>query len=357
MPEGIFRNEAALSPEYLPEQLPGRESEVSAIASALRPACEGRRPRNLFVFGGPGTGKTSSARFVLTELAEAAGKAVPVYVNCWREGTAVAVLSRISQALGLPLPRRGLGGEELMMRVMEEARADKRVLVVFMDEVDSLSPGEDKVLYDLSRAGELFGAVVGVVCIANNRGFLAALDARVRSSFAGTEVEFRQYSPLQLKEILRTRAGKAFFAGACPEEVIGLCAAHGAKMGGDARVAIETLWFAGRVAEKNGRRKITVADAREAIESGTRKGAETAAFTALEQKIEALSDGERLVVDILRKKGALTSGELYADYRRRRQESERTIRNYVDKLEAKRLVLVEEVDSSEGRTRKITLAR
>jgi len=353
--QGIFRDETILFPEYLPDQLPGREKEIEAVAAALRPACEGRRPRNLFVFGGTGTGKTSSAKLVLKELSEAPGRAVPVYINCWHEGTRAAVLSRLSQALELPLPRRGLGGDEVFNRVVEEVKATRQVPVVFLDEVDSLAPGEDKALYDLSRAGELFGTPLGVVCIANDKNFLAGLDARIRSSFAGTEVEFKPYSPMQLKEILRLRAEKAFFPNTCPREVIALCAAHAAKMGGDARAAIEALWFAGRVAERKARRRIEASDAREAIESGARAGAEKASQTALGQKLSALSEGERLVVNILSERD-LTSGELYEEYNKQRPESERTIRNYLERLEAKKIISTEEVDTGKGRTRRIRLA-
>ena len=354
--EGVFRNESVLSPEFLPERLPGRENEISEIASFLAPACEGRRPRNLFIHGGTGTGKSSSTKYVMRQLEEAPGKAIPVYVNCWSDGTRAAVLSRVSHALQLPLPRRGLAGDEVFSRAVELLKAEKKIPVIFLDEVDSLSPGEEKVLYDLSRSGETFGAPMGVVCIANDRAFFANLDQRIRSSFAGTEIEFKQYSPPQLKQILGERAKVAFFAGACPEEVIALCAAHGAKMGGDARVAIETLWFAGRIAEKAGKTKLAVADARAAIDTATRTGAEKAAQTNRVQKISSLAEGERLIIDILAKGKELTSGDLYAEYVKKRPESERTIRNYLEKLESKKLIKVEDVGGSEGRTRKITLA-
>ncbi|MEM2137687.1 MAG: AAA family ATPase, partial [Candidatus Anstonellaceae archaeon] len=79
----IFRDESALSPEFLPEELPGREREIKELVYCLQPAAENRQPQHSLLLGPPGTGKTSASRFVLKHLSEYSQRPLPVYINCW----------------------------------------------------------------------------------------------------------------------------------------------------------------------------------------------------------------------------------------------------------------------------------
>ena len=301
---GVFRDERALLPEYAPAEILYRGDEMRAFARSMQGVARGSRPENLFVYGPTGTGKTTVARRVLSELAEYTDRAVPVYVNCWQHSTRQAVLSLIAEALGEALPRRGIGSDEIFSRIIQSMKYQQKAVIVVLDEADRIANFEGQpLLYDLSRAKENFGVDFGLVLISNATDLTARLDDRIRSSLRLSPLEFKKYSPSQLKDILSARAKTALLPQACGEEIIGLCAAFGAKAGGDARVALETLWQAARNAEKRGSKKIEERDARLAYEG-------TGAWKK-EQRSGGVLAGEQLVLDILSKHGgSMTSGEL-----------------------------------------------
>ncbi len=351
---GVFANEDALKPEFIPETLPGRENELTQIALALRPITEsvGAKGRNLFVFGPPGSGKTASTRRALRDLSDYSDKAWCFYVNCWQHSTRHAVFSQLAFLAEEPLPRRGLAADEVFERFTAAVRISRRNAVVVLDEVDRLlHVGNDRVLYDLARAKELSGASFTQILVSNDAQLLSKLDARARSSLQPATLEFKQYSPLQLKQILLERAATAFFENALSKEALALCAACGAKAGGDARVALQALYDAGRNAEQRGACVVELADARKAVLE------QEVLNASKEKRLVGLTRLEESVLSVLREAGKpLESGELYSLLEG--VASERTLRECLKLLELKRLVVTEEKDSSKGdrgRTRLIKL--
>ncbi|MBI5176763.1 AAA family ATPase [Candidatus Micrarchaeota archaeon] len=329
--QGIFRREEALSPDFLPETLPGREAQEREIASLLSPAASGKRSRNIFISGPPGTGKTATCRHVLAQLQEYSSKPACVFVNCWHHDTRQSVLSEIAQKLGQAIPRRGVAADEVYDRVLGQLKRDRQVCVVFLDEADKLSNGEEKVLYDLGRAGEAHGVFIAIVMVSNDEGLLARTDARIRSSLSPACIEFKAYKPTELKAILAKRTEAAFAPGACPPESIALCAAHASMLGGDARIAISALYAAGKSAEAKGHRIVEEDDAREAIGKSM-----TSAQEKLERDREELITGEKKVLAALEQAGGeTTSGDLYALLS---GMSPRSVRNYLAGLEGRKII-------------------
>jgi cell division control protein 6 len=90
------------------------------------------------------------------------------------------------------------------------------------------------------------------VGISNDLMFTDHLDPRVKSSLSEEELMFPPYNAIQIQEILRKRAEKAFMASAIAEGVIEKCAAYAAREHGDARRALELLRVAGELAEREG---------------------------------------------------------------------------------------------------------
>lgn len=350
--EGVFKDERVLLPEYLPEVLPHREKEIREIALAVRPAALGKRPENIVLIGPAGTGKTSCVRHVFRELAEYSKRALPIYINCWESPTRHAVLSKLAKSLGEILPRRGIATDEIVEQIAGALRRERRVPVLALDELDRLlaNPEEAGVLYDLARAKETLGGDVGLVGITNNEAFFAGIDERVRSSLGSRSLAFRPYSPPQLKDILRERAKEAFFDGCVEADALAVCAAHGAKHGGDARVAIEALWRAGREAEREGAKVVSVQHVRRAIAQAQPEPKKLA-------KPEVrLNEIEQRIIDFLKKRGKVTSGQLYAAF----GHTDRYIRAHIDRLEKlgiieTRILETKEETGGRGKTRAIRL--
>lgn len=342
--KGVFKDERVLLPEYLPGALPHREKEINEIALALRPAASGGKPENVIVVGPTGTGKTACARHVLKQLSEYSQRVLPVYINCWGISTRHGILNKIASSLGEFVPRRGIATDEITERLADVLSKEKRIPIIVLDEIDRLLAsqyGEEKVLYDLARANEVFGVGVGVIGITNSEEFLSKLDPRIRSSLAQREMKFERYAPQELKDILHERAKLSFFPNTLSDEVIPLCAAHAAKMGGDARIALSCLWKAGRAAEREGVAKVSEAQVR-------------AAFAEPEGiDMEKFGEMEKKIIRVLKERGELGSGELYSALKTK--ETDRTVRNYLTRLEKLGIIETKEREGKKGKSRIIKL--
>ena len=62
--ESLFQNINAFDPDYLPPNYNYRDTQMEAMAMAIRPAMRGGQPSNAVVLGSPATGKTTAIKKV-----------------------------------------------------------------------------------------------------------------------------------------------------------------------------------------------------------------------------------------------------------------------------------------------------
>ncbi|MEM4662714.1 MAG: AAA family ATPase [Candidatus Diapherotrites archaeon] len=351
----ILKDERFLYPDYIPERLPFRDFQINEIVDALKPVLRGAKPHNLFLFGPTGTGKTVTARFVLKELESYSSKAKGIYVNCFEFHTRNAVLNKLCISAGNPVPRRGLAADELYSEFIQTIKTKKIIPIVVFDEADRLikEKTSSQLLYDLLRVDEQHGPLhIGIILISNFPDVLSLLDQRVYSSLSAKSVEFQRYTPEQLKQILEDRAKNAFFENALEKDVINLAAAYGAKCNGDARVAIEVLLFAARLAEKENAKQVTITHLKRAFENIKPR--------ALQKAAPFLDEHEKKILKIVCEKGPIFSGELYKLYTLEVSDpqTERNFRDKVNRLAELKLLNVKEIkEGIRGKTRQISLAQ
>ncbi len=348
----IFKDESALMPDFLPDELPGREREIRELSYCLSPAAEKRQPEHALLIGPPGTGKTSASRFVLKQLSEYSQRPLTIYINCWESQSRFAILSFLVAALGEVMPRRGIAADELLSRFVEIAKKDGKTPIVVLDEVDRLETQQDgvQVLYDLCRANEMHSLKSGVIAITNDTEFHTRLDSRVRSSFIQHTLKFNPYAVPQLKEILSRRAKLAFFDGALDAEVVPLCAAIAHKRGGDARVALSLLLSAGKAAERENAAKVLVQHVRQTEEQALEQSTVKA-----ERKLLDLDEVDSEIVAAVKKAGkkGIESGKIYDLLSK--ISGERNIRKRIDLLEKTGILATEEIHLGTGRSRLIRI--
>ncbi|OYT50571.1 MAG: cell division control protein Cdc6 [Desulfurococcales archaeon ex4484_204] len=267
----IFLNREVLRPDYIPDELPHREAQIEELAQILSPLLRGERPNNVFIYGLTGTGKTAVTKYVLKKVSEyvvklSAPKFLYSYVNCRHEDTTYRVLASLASSLGVKVPFTGISTAEVYSRIKRALEDYGGVFIVVLDEVDFLVKrvGDD-LLYKLTRINdELVRAKVAVIGITNDIKFMERLDPRVRSSLGEVEIVFPPYDAIQLTDILRDRASKAFRDGVIDDSVIQYCASIAAKEHGDARRALDLLRVAGEIAERSGCGSVTVEHVRKA---------------------------------------------------------------------------------------------
>jgi cell division control protein 6 len=318
----IFRNEQVLSPEYLPDLLPHRESQIKWLAQNILPVSRGRRAQNTFLYGVPGVGKTAVTRFVFREFENYANVRT-VYVNCWDFRTASALLARLISGLGFMVQRRGWARDELMARLTEALDKVRQGVVVCLDEVDQLVSTDPEALYSLLRIDQYVSNPMALIFISNDPNVFMELEPRIKSSLALEAIEFKKYNLEEMRDILAERVKWAFRPGVVGEGVVLLCANHAVRKGGDVRVGLDCLLRAGRLAEHHLSAQVTVQHVRSILRKVTK-----AKPRILRQRV---GPTEQEILKIIDERRALDSKVLYELYCQRVSHP-LSIRRFRDKV-------------------------
>ncbi len=286
----IFKNREYLRPTYTPEELPHREEQIHQLARILAAPLRGETPSNVFIYGKTGTGKTATVKYVVKELGRVSDRAPRkvevVYLNCEVVNTQYRILATLANvfldkmrerygreylsSLGLSeqVPMTGWPTDQVYHCFFNAIDHDGQLAMIVLDEIDKLVlKSGDEVLYNLTRMNsDLKKAKVSIIGISNDLNFMGYLDPRVRSSLSEEELVFPPYNALELKDILERRAAMSFVDGVLNGGVIALCAAHAARVHGDARRALDLLRVAGELGEREGAEAITVEHVRQAFQ-------------------------------------------------------------------------------------------
>lgn len=319
----LFKNKEVLRPNYIPEELPHRRTQINHLASILVAALRGETPSNIFIYGKTGTGKTAVTKYVGDELNKKArelseeyenkiikttldyinddngGRAnylenafnhldfeqffgdelknnikIPVhyiYINCQHVDTQYRVLTHIANSFietwDERLPLTGWPTDEVYNRLRQNIDDAGGVITIILDEIDKLvEKSGDDILYNLTRINsDLHNAKANVIGISNDLKFKEFLDARVKSSLGEEELIFPPYDAEQLQDILYDRSQNALQEKAIESSVIPLCSALAAQEHGDARRALDLLRVAAELADRDNTNRITEKHVRKAL--------------------------------------------------------------------------------------------
>jgi len=288
----IFRDESVLRDGYHPNRLIERDAELEQYQSALKPVVNGAPPKNLFLYGQTGVGKTLSSRMVMERLAEDQTDidGVEVHVtelNCKSLNSSYQVAANLVnrfRPVDDEIKPTGYPSGMIYNMLFDELDAvDATHCLIVLDEIDSIG-NDDDILYKLPRAndnGTVEQTSVGVIGISNDFTFRDNLSARVKDSLCDEEIHFPPYDATELGNILKQRAGEAFHETTATRnddgsytleseiletDVIPLCAAFAAQDSGSARQALKRLYKAGDLARDESAEMITEAHVRKADE-------------------------------------------------------------------------------------------
>ncbi len=261
----IFEEKSVLQSNYKPEKILHRDEYIKNIAKVLAPALRMERPSNLFIYGKTGTGKSLCVDHVVQKISNIAlSKEIPlkiITINCKLKkvaDTEYRILLEIIKQLGKEMPSTGIATNDLYKELYNLIDSVKMNYILVLDEIDSLiQKAGDEVLYNLTRINpELKNSEISIIGITNDLTIMDSLDARVKSSLNEEEMIFIPYNAIQIQDILKNRAEKAFKPGTLHPEVIPITAAYTAREHGDARRALELLKFAGELAERDGSKMV-----------------------------------------------------------------------------------------------------
>lgn len=320
--KSIVQDARVLTADYLPNKMVHRDGEREEIARNLRPVLEDGQPRNMLLYGAPGTGKTAMAKYVVEQLQKE--KFVESsYVNCFSQKSTFEIFYELLDEK-ITTPREGTSTAQIIEKFEEKTRENPTVVI--LDELDQLN--EDQTLYELSRFQN-----VGIIFIANDSNVLGHFEDRVQSRLSGiSRIRFKKYSEDELFDILRLRRRHGLKEGSISDEKLRSIAADA---NGDARVAVNTLRFAAQEAESQKKQEVN----QEIIEEAVSNAFNEERLKSLKQ----LNKHQKAVYEILEEEDELGMSQLYDEYRDRVDDSrtKRTLRRYLNKMEAYNVISAE----------------
>lgn len=234
---------AALRPEGCHGRLPCREEEQARITAHLRTAVQqGGSMQVLYVSGMPGTGKTATVLETIKLMR--ADSRVPCFevahVNAMRLGAPGSVFRDILCQVHADEHIRcsaGAAHSECVQFFTE--RAQGRVVILLIDEVDHLVTQNQAVLYKMFDMLTLPSHKLVVVAISNTMDLPERLLPRVASRFGIVRVNFQPYNRDQIAKILSDRLQGHGALGSLSTTAVRLCAARVAAGTGDIRKALQ----------------------------------------------------------------------------------------------------------------------
>ncbi len=338
--ETIFKNFEVFDPEYLPEKILFRESQIGQLVSCLRPAVHGSTPLNAFCIGPPSTGKTSTIRYVIRE----AKNFKTCYIRCPKFRDPYKIFAKIFESVFGQQAPSGISKVRIVDKVW--SRLDEP-LVVILDDAN-LIPKKyvEEVLYEILKVHDEFAVKVGIIVVATDIRFPANLDPFVGAIFHYTEIRYPPYDYEEIKEILKRRVELGFYPNVFDEDAFERVVELSYKAG-DLRYGIFLLKAAGSIAESNGKKKVSLEDVEKA-HAGE-------ALTFIAKLASALNSEERAVLRIIYSSDTeISTGDLYEVMHREVNMSYRKFYDILEKLERLRLIdIVFGKKGVRGRTRYI----
>jgi archaeal cell division control protein 6 len=340
--ESIFINENVFYPEYFPENISSRDSQIKELSGSLKALLSNKRSNNFLIHGPPGTGKTLVSNFVLKELSDYSLKVKYIYINCIQENTKFSVYSKIISLFGGFFPRRGLASDEVFSRIKELFTKSDIYPVIILDEIDKINFSDlSDMLYSLSRFSSK-NKYFTLILITNNKLFINDLDLRTQSSLFLQDLEFKKYTSLELKNILKERIKYGLLKDSITDDLIGYISGFASIRGGDARIAIDLLYRAAKESEKKGFLEIK--------KDILLKNSELVNSIKLKEKISSLSKEEFLFLKSLKDKQKTNQLEENV-----KNISQRSVRRYLLKFEKLGIISLEKISNYRGTVRIINL--
>jgi archaeal cell division control protein 6 len=258
--QSVFKDEAKLDINYVPQKLPHREKEhrllMEFFSFILR--CPERMSQRVIITGDVGTGKTAlSMHFGASMTSEANKRAVKfryAHVNC-REyrGSLLPIVHHAITIYRPAYPSRGYSAENILSTLMQVLDEENATMILALDEFDTLIENEGSdAIYKLTRLQEMRQGKpqrLSFIFIMRDLKSLEKLDASARSTLQRSIISLERYGKEQLVDILNDRVSMAFELGAVEEDVVDLISELAFKETGNARFGIELLWRAGKYAD------------------------------------------------------------------------------------------------------------
>ncbi|NQU78715.1 AAA family ATPase [Candidatus Woesearchaeota archaeon] len=242
-----------------------RTEQKNELIMELAPILMNSAVSCVFMYGNPGTGKTSVITELLDELTDEANKRdvnmQQAYVNCSENRTETTILIDILSQLNPKriYPRVGWTRAKALTEFKKVSNDLNTNIIVVLDEVDyALKESGDDVLYRLSRINERLKSNISTILISNDVRVADYIKPKTQSTLGRVKVIFSAYTAEELYDIVKDRAKNAFNKDVVSDPVMQKIAEIEAARGGDARRVLEMLDSCAKIAISRNSKKITL---------------------------------------------------------------------------------------------------
>lgn len=280
--------------DHLPRALPHREGALEQLLHRFAPALDGQPAEHALISGPSGVGKTTLARYALTELGDQAAVGT-AYVRCLGETTGTILRAILRDQVTDPV-RKNLPVAEVIDRLQELTRPT----IAILDEAADIP--ETEVL-------EAIGTVpsVAVVVIAHDpTAWLSRVDVDLARDLDGdNHIALTRYHVTELADILEARATR----GLPPETVTRTQLEWIAdEVAGVARQGIQALRAAAVIADERGHETIRDGDIEDSFARAQRR--------IRQQNLQSLPFHHQALYALIHAAGELSGPELHDRYDR-----------------------------------------
>lgn len=258
----VFMDREKLSSRYIPPKLPHRDQQLKILESIVTDVVGGTAAYRVVLLTGPvGTGKTSSVILLHNSLHSKGVDHVFAYMNIKFCGeTPFTFFSSLYEKVTNLPASRSLGAGEILRETLKALERGGKPTLLALDEAEHHARSSLRtVIYTLARLHEVGQSLsIVVLFVSRNLEWLKFLEPAERSTLGNLVVRYPPYSAEQLYDILSYRASEAFKVGAVSDEVLKWLAEYTyLYMRSDVRRALDTLLYAGILAEQEGHGKVT----------------------------------------------------------------------------------------------------
>ncbi|XP_011505578.1 PREDICTED: cell division control protein 6 homolog [Ceratosolen solmsi marchali] len=221
----------------LPDNLIGREVELTKLEDFLQDHLDKRSSSSLYVSGLPGTGKTASLSNIISKSKFKNAFKI-IYVNCTTMKSASTIYSKIIEELNLNNQRPIKNKKDTIEKYLTQPH---KMLLLVLDEMDQLETKNQSVLYSIFEWPSIPQSKLVLVGIANALDLTDRILPRLQSrcELKPNLLHFKPYSKQQIMDILTQRLKEANVLDVFSDTAMQFLAGKVAAISGDIRRALD----------------------------------------------------------------------------------------------------------------------
>ncbi|MHB8361301.1 MAG: Cdc6/Cdc18 family protein [Thermoplasmataceae archaeon] len=253
----IIRDRDPLESSFVPPEIIHRKAQLDNIERAVILPLTMGSSSNFLIRGDSGTGKTVTMRHVERKYRQIE----VLYENAISAGNFKNILISALRSMGKVVPERGTSFSQIFKNI--SLSQSKKSILLIIDECANAVRKDPDGLYNILRAGELYGVTLGVILISVDDPliYMSERERKTLGLFSG--IKFPKYSENELYSILMQRASLSLNDNTFTDENIQYISEISSTFG-SARVAIELLQKSAYSAEYRGSDRISNDDIRAA---------------------------------------------------------------------------------------------